>query len=90
MSKVNTHDYSGVCSPNPDNYILAKTFSVGVFKWIPTKDGKGVKKSAVIVRIKGYSFNPEPVYQMAERVCKELDNGTYSGTKTITVKEETK
>jgi hypothetical protein len=67
------HDWSGSCAP--DKYGWNTTFSVGVFEWVKKSDGKGLKKTAVKYRIKGYSIKPEAVYARAEEVCDMMDRG---------------
>ena len=68
------HDYSGEC--NPDNPVAGsfRTFSVGVFEWLP-KSKSGLKKSKAKIRIRGYTSDPETVYALAERFCDMLDRG---------------
>jgi hypothetical protein len=67
------HDWSGSCAPG--SFLLNATFSVGIFEWVLTSDGKGLKKTAVKYRIKGYSSNPDAVYARAEEVCDVMDLG---------------
>ena len=65
-------DYDGQCAPKKGVY--GKTFSVGIFMWIPKKGIKGyLKRSKVIKRIKGFSSNPEKVYKEAEEWIKSHD-----------------
>ena len=82
------HDYSGSCAPDgPEYYSNQKIFSVGVFQWLPKANGKGLKKSAVKFRVKGYSSQPEKVYDLAEMICDKYDKGLAWWTeKTTTVK----
>lgn len=73
------HDFSGSCSPErlSDHSVwLPTTFSVGIFQWIPYSSGKrkGLKKTAVKYRVKGYASNPKPVYKRAEEICAVFDN----------------
>jgi len=83
------HDYSGSYDPNalvkPPYSGSARTFSVGIFKWLPRANGKGLKKSAVVYRIRGLRSYPEEVYDAAERCCTYLDNGGKYPTKSISV-----
>ena len=69
------YDYSGSCAPGEGEHITGgqHTFSVGIFQWIPKSSGVGLKKSAVVTRIKGYTSNPEDVYKRAEEACDRLD-----------------
>lgn len=76
------HDYSGECAPTSD-FITYKTFSVGIFQWIPKFSGTGLKKSAVKFRISGLVSNPDAVYQEAKRICLEMDDGIFPKTKSI-------
>ncbi len=79
------HDYSGNCGPYGAEYFSNTTFSVGCFRWIPKAGGTGLKKSAVKIRIKGYSFDPQKVYDKAEEICRKLNAGWLPKTKTIFV-----
>lgn len=62
-------DYDGSCRPNNANVSHGwnNTFSVGIFQWVPMASGKGLKRSAVVHRIRGYSSNPQEVYDKAEK-----------------------
>ncbi len=80
------HGYNGsYCPPEKCEYLHNKTFSVGCFQWLPKAGGKGLKKSAVIVRVKGRVSCPESVYAKAAEICTKLNGGWRSHTKTITV-----
>ena len=58
-----------------DGEIRFETFSIGIFRWVPTKDGKGLKRGKAIMRLKGLTKDPEPVFRRAEALCDELDAG---------------
>ena len=79
--KVYKHDWSGHC----DGRLGMATFSVGIFQWIP-KVKKGLKKTAVKYRVRGYASNPQKVYQRAEEVCDYLDSGNVLDKKSEMVK----
>ena len=88
MKEALKHDYSGSCAPQyagQQVLTMQNTFSVGIFQWLPKASGKGLKKSAVIVRVKGYISEPEKVYQKAKEICLQLDNGLYKGKKSVSV-----
>lgn len=84
------HDFSGHCAQGEKGCWVNRggqnTFSLGIFQWIPKSTGKGLKKSAVKVRVHGYISDSKVVYQKAREIIKELDDETYSGKKNITVK----
>ena len=64
-------DYDGACAPG--NYGMnGTTFSLGIFQWIPKKS-KGLKRSKVVYRIKGYSNNPDKTFDKAKKVIKYLN-----------------
>lgn len=50
----------------------ASTFSVGIYQWLPTTSGKGLKKSKTI-RVLGYVAEPERAYAKAQEVCDRLN-----------------
>ena len=84
--KEGKHDYSGACAPEPDcQRTWNGTFSVGIFKWLLTKDGKGLKKSPVKFRVKGSIRDSELMYSTAQRICKEMDDGIFPKEKSMTV-----
>lgn len=49
------------------------TFSVGIFQWLTKASGKGLKQSAGICRVLGYTAEPERVYQKALEICARLN-----------------
>ena len=74
------HDWSGSCYPKDGNG-WNHTFSVGIFKWLPKSTRKGLKRSAVIYRVRGYTEDPKSVYYRAESLCDEMDGGYIPKTK---------
>lgn len=80
------HDFEGNCAPEETGTIRnQETFSVGIFQWVPKSSGKGCKRSAVKVRVKGPFHKPSAVYAKAGEIVSALDAGTYSGPKNVTV-----
>lgn len=79
------HGYSGSCGPDGVACLNSSTFSVGCFQWLPKSNGKGLKKSAVKFRVKGFSSKPKKVYAHAEIICRQLDNGEKLHRKSCTV-----
>lgn len=79
------HDFSGSCSPHKNGGSMYGTFSVGCFQWLPKSSRKGLKKSAVIFRVKGNSSNPDKVYAKAREICEKLDSGWIPETKSCFV-----
>ena len=62
-------DWGGECMPEANTSWGFETFSVGIFQWVPTKNGKGLKRAKVVKRIRGRLCDPEPVYQQAREEC---------------------
>lgn len=58
---------------NPWDSRGARTFSVGIYQWLPKSSGKGVKKSKTI-RVMGYCANPTAVYALAKNLCRRLNS----------------
>jgi hypothetical protein len=86
--KAYKHDFAGSCAPGPSGasqFCAQVGFSVGIFQWVPTANGKGIKKSAVIVRIQGYVRDAEKVYAKAREVCARLDSGWVPDKKSMSV-----
>ena len=82
---IGTHGWSGSCAPGGLCPYRTETFSVGCFEWLPSAKQGTAKKGKCKVRVYGQTDNPQPVYEEAERICRELDAGTYTGPKTIRV-----
>ena len=59
-----TWDFDGSCMPGKA-YYPGDTFSVGVFQWVSTADGKDVKRAKVVKRYKGWTGDPEPTLEKA-------------------------
>ena len=77
------HGFDGQCSPKNDYPWRHDTFSLGVFEMLKRKSGAGYKRGRVLVRIKGWTSDPDPVYEEARRIKDLLDTGKYSGPKTV-------
>lgn len=84
MKKAGKHDYSG-CYEGLRN---TKTFSVGIFEWIPTKTFTGLKKSAVKFRIRGRQEDAKLVRIRAMFWCHEMDRGRFPKGKSETVRNQ--
>ena len=88
--KVGEHDFimPAECSSAWD--VTAKhfkTFSVGVFLWIPTRTKGGIKRGKAKVRVSGPASDAgrKLVYDKALEVANALDAGTYTGPKLVRV-----
>ena len=69
-------DYSGHYSPGTYKGFQPLTFSLGIFQWIPrASDNSKLKRSAVAIRVVGYTSNPEPATKKAEEICEQLNAG---------------
>ena len=83
-AKVGTHGFNG---GRP--YAICETFSVGIFQWLPTNPKypsiSAPKKGSTFVRVSGPTSNPEAVYAKARAIVAELDAGTYSGPKRVSL-----
>jgi hypothetical protein len=77
--KAGDWDYDGSCAPR--GYMDGcLTFSVGIFQWVLTNDGKSIKRGKAVKRIKGYSSNPGDVYDRAEYyIQKHLEKSIGTG-----------
>ena len=52
-----------------------KTFSLGIFQWVPKASGKGLKRGKVIRRVYGTRDNPARAYGRARAICNALNEG---------------
>ena len=71
---VGKYDWSGSCAPS-GNSSSAGTFSVGIFTWEPNASASGLKKSAVVYRVRGYVQDADKVFERAEYLCDQFDSG---------------
>jgi hypothetical protein len=78
-----THAFYGACAPDGNLCHRNQTFSVSCFEWVPYSRGKGTKRGPTKVRVKGFTNDPQLVFDFASEVCKQLDAGTYDGAKTV-------
>ena len=84
--KANHHGFDGSCAPTaPKGWEGQIGFSVGVFEWLPKSGGKGLKRSAVKIRVKGFVRDAEKVYARARELCLALDAGQPIKQKSFTV-----
>jgi len=80
-----THDFDGACAPGSGSWASQQTFSVGIFERVQKARGVGTKRGKVKVRVKGDVSEAEKVYAKASEIVTQLDGGTYSGPKSVTV-----
>lgn len=62
------------------------SFTINIFQWILTSNGKSLKRSKGLVRVKGCVENKENAFATAELIVNKLDAGEWDGRKTVTVK----
>lgn len=81
---VGKHDYDKdeACK----NALKFQGFSINIFKWVLKNNGKSMKRSNCIVRVKALSLYQYQAFELAESIVNELDKGTYSGPKNVEVK----
>ncbi len=86
-AKVGTHGFTaGACAPTRPHDYSYRTFSVGIFQWVMKNLALGtVRKGSALVRVSGPTSNPEAVYAKARAIVAELDAGTYSGPKRVSL-----
>jgi len=82
MIEKTRHLWKGQHDPdwNPSPY---KTFSVGIFEGVKRGNGDYKRAGKVKVRISGLKGNADAVYDMADIVARQLDQGKYTGSRRI-------
>ena len=66
-----------------------ETFSVGIFEWLPTADGKSTKRGKIKVRVIGRrGTKTGAIAFVCDEIAKKLDAGTYSGPKSVEADSE--
>lgn len=88
--RAGLHSYAGEASPlgggKYDAWFTQESFSVGVFEWVPKKDGSGLKRGPVKVRVRGLVVDANAVADRAREICAALDAGTYTGPRHVRVR----
>lgn len=64
------------------------TFSVGIFQWQLSRNGKFLKKGKIKVRVAGHVTYKKKVYEKVEEIIRFLDTGENYPFKTTFVKPE--
>lgn len=82
---VGRHDYNKETAEMFASW-NGESFSVNIFKWGLTKNGKRMKPLKCVVRVSGKPQNIEKVFEFCENVVKHLDSNTWDGRKTVFVK----
>ena len=85
VAEVNKHGFDDACAPRSETSHFQIGFSLGVFQWVPKSGGKGLKKSAVKVRVKGFVSNAGCVYDKAREICLKVDASETISQKSISV-----
>lgn len=89
--KLGRYDYEGLCDPTTEAGIAHpysfSTFSVRIFQWITRNNGKGLKKSKAVYRIRGRVTDAYNVHRRAEEICDKLEKGWEPEQKSETLKE---
>ena len=67
-------DFDGACIPDVSHY-HCRTFSVGIFQWLPKRSGRGLKRGKVVQRVRGLASDPEEVFALARAICDRLNGG---------------
>lgn len=76
-------DYDGACMPsNEKSDHNFRTFTLGIFQWIPKATKKGLKRSKVVSRVKGNSFDPDIAVKKAQQICAVLNEKFKRGVAT--------
>ena len=78
-----THAFSGEFMPSKRQLSGQQTFSVGIFEWLAKANGRGVKRGAVKVRVKGPIHTEQAVLDKAREIAHQLDTGSYQGPRTV-------
>lgn len=67
-------DFDGSCAPRENVHSTSwKTFSLGIFQWIPKSSGKGLKRGKVVRRVKGYCDVADEAYAKAQGIVDGLN-----------------
>ena len=81
--EIYRYDFSGDCL---NSEYTVETVSVGIFQWLPTADGKRLKKGKVVYRVKGPAHKKELIASRAAYLCDQYDRGVSMVNKSETIK----
>ena len=62
------------------------SFSVNIFQWELKNSGKEMKKSKCVVRVSGRNVDKEKVFELCDKIVKDLDNNMWDGRKTVSIR----
>lgn len=81
--KAGDWDYDGACIPAKAwGGVGYRTFSVGIFQWLPTKDGRGLKRGRVVCRVSGRVSDSDAVLAQVHTLILGLERGLRPTQKT--------
>lgn len=83
---VGKHDYNRESAELYASNPMFESFSVNIFQWELKSSGKSIKPSKGLVRVRGNTSDKQKVFEFCEIIVKELDEGTWNGRRSITVK----
>jgi len=66
MAKPGEYDFDPLRAPDAE---WSNTLSVGICQWVYTKDGKNLKKSKVVYRVKGQASKWQEINERARNLC---------------------
>jgi hypothetical protein len=67
-------DFFGAWDPTGRaNQHLTETFSIGCFQWVPTANGKDLKRGKVMWRVKGRVEDARAVREKADEYCARMN-----------------
>lgn len=55
------------------SYANFETFSVGIFQWVPRKNGKGLKRAKAVSRLTGFINAPDDCFRAAREAVEKLN-----------------
>jgi hypothetical protein len=80
------HGFDAACLPSAGTCIW-DSFSIGIFQWIPNKDGSRLKRGKVKVRVKGLISQEDTMRSLAKSFAAQLDAGVYDGPKLVDIRK---
>lgn len=83
---VGKHDFDADYARRQAKATGWESFSFGIFKWGMKSNGKEMKPTAAVVRVKASPKDVEAAISRAEQIVSQLDAGSYSGAKTVVIK----
>lgn len=86
IQNLGKHDFDRESAESYAAHSYFTSFSIGIFQWELMSNGMALKRGKVKVRVQAPVSKKNEAFSTAEEVVRLLDEGKWSGKKTVTIK----